>query len=438
MALEYDKIFAYPLFNHQKDGLKLLSDNNAYALFWEQGTSKTATVLCHLLDLFVTGQIKDALVICPLAVVGSWQRDIDLFTPLYRSILRKRLTVINYDLVWRRPEYLRPWGCVVLDESHAIKNRGSKRSRFIRRLHTKAQYRYILTGTPIGNGRLEEIWAQYDFLDPSIFGKYSQFEKRYCVLDQYFKPKAYNHQDEIREKMFTIASRVKKADCLDLPDKLPPETLDIELQEKRLYKQMLKNYIEELDIEASNPLARMVKLRSLCSGFIKDEEGNTIPIKSGKPEALAEFLDNWDKKLVIFAEFKESIRTIRDTLAKLLITHITLDGDQKDKTIWKHFQADPKTQVIVCQYRTGSAGIDLFAADTILFYEPTLSSQINEQAKDRIHRAGQTNKCSYVYLITKGTVEQKIYSALERHQDFSESLLRDYVEGNRSGKHLVL
>jgi SNF2 family DNA or RNA helicase len=426
------------LFDHQKEALSRLKQNRHYALFMEQGTGKTLPTLNHILDLLIGGEIEDALIICPLAVKESWYRDMDLFTTFYRSILKKRVTVVNYDIVWRRTEYMRPWGCVVLDESHFIKNRGSHRAKYCRQLGKKAKYRYILTGTPIGNSQWHEIWAQYDFLDPGIFGTYSQFEKRYCILDQYFKPKAYNRTEEIEAKIATVAYRVKKNECTDLPEKLPPESLVIELQERKLYKEMLENYIAELDIEAPNPLARMVKLRSLCSGFIKDETGQVHQVKSGKPGALRDLLDNWNKKLVIFAEFRESIRVIKETLDDLKIRYVVLDGDQKDKTVWKRFQSEPGIQVIVCQYRTASAGIDLYSADTMLFYEPTLSSQINEQAMDRIHRTGQRQVCSYLYLITKGTVEVKIYHALAKHADFSENLLREYVEETRSGKRLDL
>ena len=110
---------------------------------------------------------------------------------------------------------------------------------------------------------------------------------------------------------------------------------------------------------------------------------------------------------------------------------MTLDGDQKDKTIWRKFQADKRIRVIVCQYQTASAGIDLFASDTMIFYEPTLRSQILEQARDRIHRSGQANKCSYIHLLTRGTVEVDIYRALAGYSDFSEKLFTTYIESYR-------
>ena len=81
----------------------------------------------------------------------------------------------------------------------------------------------------------------------------------------------------------------------------------------------------------------------------------------------------------------------------------------------------------MCQYRAGSAGIDLYKADTIIYYEPTLSSNILEQSRDRIHRIGQNQKCSYIFFLTKGTIEERIYKSLSEYNDFSEKLFEEYI-----------
>ena len=184
--------------------------------------------------------------------------------------------------------------------------------------------------------------------------------------------------------------------------------------------------IEEMDILAENPLARMTKLRQICSGFLNTENG-IFELKCEKINVLEDFLDGWEKKLVIFCEFKHSIQAISSLLNKLKIQHVVLDGEQKNKQIWRQFQENPEIQLIICQYQSASMGIDLYAADTIIFYEPTLSSNTLEQAKDRIHRIGQTNKCSYIHFITKETIEVAIYRALKNYNDFSEKLFKEYM-----------
>lgn len=447
------------LYRHQEIALSYMRANNFFALYLEQGCGKTLPTLFRILDLLRSGAIEDALVVGPKSALGAWERDIELFNDLDREILTDGITLINYDKVWRgdkKSPYYKKWGCIVLDEAHSIKNRTSRRSKFLLEIACKSDYRYILTGTPISNGQLENIWALYCFLDPyidrgrvysNIFkdhmesiedkpyrGSYAEFLDRYCILNMYHKPSSYIHVKELQEIINEHSYRVKKVDCLDLPEKLPDEIIRVDQAEKTLYKKLAtESAILEYEILAENPLSRLVKLRQLCSGHIKLESGEILEVKCEKLNILQELLEGYedDKKIVIFAEFKYSILTISNLLKKLKLKHVILDGDQKDKTIWRKFQADKSIRVIVCQYQTASAGIDLFSSDTIIYYEPTLRSNTLEQSRDRIHRTGQKNKCSYIHLLTKGTVEVDIYRALAGYSDFSEALFTRYMEGYR-------
>lgn len=426
-----------------------MRSNNYFALFMEQGTGKTIPSLVRLLDLLKNKDIDDALVVAPKSALGAWERDIELFEPRDQAILKKGITLINYDKVWRgekKSPYYKPYGCIILDEAHFIKNRSSKRSKFLLKIATMSKYRYILTGTPIGNGQLENIWSLYCFLDPylqrgyvysRIFGgSYRMFEDKYCILNMYHKPMSYIHVDELQDIINQYSYRVKKVDCLDLPEKLPDEVIKVDLKNKSLYKQLAtESAILKYEILADNPLSRLVKLRQLCSGYLKvdPEIGDDIEVETEKTAVLEELIEGFeeDKKLVIFAEFKYSIKKISNLLTKKKIKFVILDGDQKDKTIWRKFQTDKSIRIIVCQYQTASAGIDLYASDTIIYYEPTLRSTTLEQSRDRIHRTGQKNKCSYIHLLTKGTVEVDIYRALSSYSDFSEKLFTEYMNDYR-------
>lgn len=433
------------LYRHQEIALSYMRANDHFALFMEQGTGKTIPSLCRIRDLLRSGAISEALVVAPKSALGAWERDIELFDSTDRHLLSTGITLINYDKVWRgddKSPYNRPYGCIVLDEAHSIKNRTSRRSKFLLKLACKADYRYILTGTPISNGQLENIWSLYCFLDPylergrvysRIFGSYQKFQDRYCILNMYHKPSSYIHVKELQEIINEHSYRVKKVDCLDLPDKLPDEVIKVDLAEPRLYKKLAtESAILEYEILAENPLSRLVKLRQLVSGHIKTEN-ELIEVGNNKIAILQEIIEGYpdDKKLVIFAEFKYSIAKISELLRKMKVRFITLDGDQKDKTIWRQFQNDNRIRVIVCQYQTANAGIDLFASDTIIYYEPTLRSNILEQSRDRIHRTGQREKCSYIHLLTKGTVEVDIYRALAGYSDFNEALFTRYMDGYR-------
>ena len=435
------------LYRHQKIALSYMRSNNFFALYMEMGTGKTLVSLMRILDLLKSGAIEDALVVAPKSALGAWERDLELFDDLDREILRDGITLINYDKVWRgdkKSPYFKKWGCIVLDEAHKIKNRTSRRSKFLLKIATMSDYRYILTGTPISNGALHDIWSLYAFLDPylergyvysRIFGgSYSKFQDRYCILNMYHKPSSYIHVNELQDIINEHSYRVKKCECLDLPDKLPDEIIKVDLLEKALYKKLAtESAILEYEILAENPLSRLVKLRQLASGHIKLNTGEILDIKCEKLSILEELIEGYedDKKLVIFAEFKHSITAISDLLRRLKIKHVVLDGEQKKKTIWRDFQNDKSIRVIVCQYQTANAGIDLFSSDTIIYFEPTLSSNVLEQSRDRIHRTGQKNKCSYIHLLTKGTVEVDIYRALAGYSDFNERLFVEYMDGYR-------
>lgn len=437
----------FELYNHQRVALSYLRANDSYALFMEQGTGKTLVILVRICELLKRGAIRNYLVVAPKSALGAWERDIEKFSAMDREILKSAGTFINYDRVWRNGFEKNVFDLIALDEAHYIKNRTSNRAKALLKMGVNATYRYILTGTPISNGQLENIWSLFTFLDPylergrvhsRIFGgSYQKFQDRYCILNRYHKPSSYIHVKELQEIINSHSYRVKKVDCLDLPEKLPDEIIKVDLLEKRLYKKLAtESAILEYEILAENPLSRLVKLRQLASGYLTYKEGREdklLELKTEKLDVLKEILEGYpdDKKVVIFAEFKHSIAQISELLRKMKIRFVVLDGDQKDKTIWRQFQSDKRILVIVCQYKTANAGIDLFASDTIVYFEPTLSSNILEQSRDRIHRTGQKEKCSYIHLLTRGTVEVDIYRALAGYEDFSEALFTRYMEGYR-------
>ena len=446
------------LYRHQKIALSYLRFNDHFALYMEQGTGKTIPTLMRIVELIGEGN-NDILIVAPKSALGAWERDIEKFDQGDRVLLKQYVTLINYDKVWRggdKSEYNRAFDVIVLDEAHSIKNRTSRRAAFLLKIATRAKYRYILTGTPISNGQLENIYSLICFLDPYIDqgrvysrifqdhlnqvasggayrGTYYEFQDRYCLLNQYHKPASYINVRELQDLINEYSYRVKKADCLDLPDKLPDEIVYVDQAEKALYKKLAsESALLEYEVLAENPLSRLVKLRQLVSGHVKTET-EVKPVRCNKIEILRELIEGYDddKKLVIFAEFKYSVQEIRKLLFSMDLNYLVLDGDQKDKTIWRRFQEDKKIRVIVCQYQTAAAGIDLYASDTIIYYEPTLRSNLLEQSRDRIHRSGQVNKCSYIHLITKGTVEVDIYRALAGYQDFSEKLFTEYLTSYR-------
>lgn len=440
------------LYEHQQTALNLLRLFDGFALFMEQGTGKTFPVLYRLCELIEDHKIESALIVAPKAVLPSWDAKIEMLTPYQQGLLNSiDLRTVSYDMVWRRKEYTEhTFNAVILDESHYIKTPSAKRTKACIKISSRAKYRYILTGTPTSNGQLCNLWSQFAAIDPEIvknhiyprcFGgkSYYRWLEEVAYLNQYHKPYKYRNVDLIQKTMGELSYRITKAECLDLPEKLPDEIFYCSMSDnaKKHYKEMMKSsVVTELDTLASNPLVRSLRLRQLASGFFTTDAGTIIEYPNTKLAVLKEYLSDFEKKVVIFCQFTHSIDAVAKLLDDMGKYFVVLNGHTTDKSIWQDFQIDPEIDAIICQYQSGSAGIDLYAADTCIFFEPTLSSNINEQAKDRIHRVGQKHSCSYIYLLSEGTIEFAIYNALLNYEDFSETLFTEYIHEYTKGEKL--
>ena len=444
------------LYDHQKTALGLLRVNDGFALFMEQGTGKTFPVLFRLAELAESRRVRNALIVAPKAVCASWEDKIAMLSDEQRAALRRiDLTIVSYDTVWRRKEIAdATFDAVVYDESHYIKSPSANRMKACVKLAARARYRWILTGTPTSNGQLCNIWSQFAAIDPVevtarnghrlVYPRclggdsYYSWIQRVAYLNKWNKPYKYKDVAVIQEVMGDMSYRITKDECLDLPEKLPDEILYVNLEPtlKKNYREMMKSSaIVELDTLAGNPLTRSLCLRQLCSGFIDTENGERHKYKCSKLGVLKEFLGDYEDKFVEFCEFRHSIDAVGALLDEMGVGHVKLDGRSKGDE-WRRFQDDPEVQAIICQYQSGSAGIDLYAADMVVFYEPTLRSDLNEQAKDRIQRVGQTRPCSYYYMLTSGTVEFAVYNALKNYEDFGDALFTQYIEEYTKGAKL--
>lgn len=420
------------LFPHQEKLLETLQTHDQYAIFWAPRVMKTMPVSLHCTNLLLSGKADSMIVIAPKSALGAWKRDFLTFKGKRKEAVKK-IKLVNYEKVWRRKEYDKRFDIVVLDESHKIAHRTSKQAKFCMSYNKRSKYRYILTGTPLGQGRLEDLWSQMEFLIPGFFGSYREFEARYCKTRQLPGTfvrivTGYRNKEELLERVATIATSLTLDDVADMPDD-PPDNIVICPRPNQFIQAGVKNgYVDQYDLIIQNPAVKLMKLRQVASGFIIDEAGETHIIGETKRFALGELLDEigWETKVVIFAEFKASIEAIRTELFKRQISHVVLDGEQKDKEIWKWFQENDHVTAIVCQYQTANAGIDLWTARNLIFYEPSLSTQMIEQARNRIKTAVNPRKCQYHWLIAKDTVELKIFKQLKKHKDFTVDCLDEW------------
>ena len=460
---------SYTLYKHQERILELFTENDRFLLLAEQGTGKTLPSLIHLSNLMMAGEVKTALVVAPLSGLGAWQRDIAKLSPERQQLIKRGTTFINYDKLSRKGGRYqemcwKTWDFMLLDEGHAIARPTSNRTQyFIGRgkalgLASKAKYRYLLTGTLISNSRLEDLWAPLRYILDEAWLPWVEFKRHYLVTKTLPGTYAeiiigYRHRQELLDLVASHSYRVLKRDCLDLPEEMPDEVILVPFAGGKngepfnkttaeMYEDALDSYVEALDMVMDNPLTRLLRMRQIAAGHVKESDtvdetgatltGRTYQLKSDKVKYALELVENnLPKKTVLFYQFSATCASLEKALAAKKIRYVTLNGTQKDKNIWLKFQSDPDIPVIVVQYQAGSSAIDLCASSYTVYVEPTNSSTILEQSRARTHRSGQTEACSYVFLLTEGTVEEDMYERLRNHEDFNEEAYREIARARR-------
>lgn len=412
------------MYKHQELLLETLTDNDTYGVYWEQRTGKTLPVLLHTLNLMVQGKAESALIIAPKSALGAWKRDMRSLKGVYAKLTEK-IDLVHYEIVWRRPKYDRPYDVVIIDECHRIAHRTSKQSKFCRSYTSRSKYRYILSGTPMGQGRLEDLYAQMEFLEEGFFGPYREFEARYLITKTLAGTfvkfvVGYRNKEELLEKVGRKVSSLRLKDVSDMPEDLPDNIIDVDKPNQMINRGVKDMYVKQYDIIIQNPAVQMMKYRQVASGFIIDEKGVTHDVTTNKEQLFGEVLDSiLPEKVVVFAEFKHSIDVIEKHLTKKGLRFVTLNGNQKDKEIWTQFQENDDITVIVCNYASANAGIDLYKSHHIIFYQPSLSTLMTEQARSRIKKTDKSQACAYHWLISVSSIEEKIYDQLIKKQDFT-------------------
>lgn len=461
-------------YKHQVGALKKALDlDKATALFMEPGTGKTRVAIDFTGINHLEGKINKVLVICPNVAIEVWVDQIAEYLPsmIERQVIplssdnigsvnrRKEVLngnrkvncltycIVNYDVianqqrltdegkvqvVKRMKDAILKWrpDMVILDESHYIKHATSARTRAILSIGARSKYRMALSGTPITNSPMD-IFSQFKFLDPSIFGtRWVPFKHRYGVYGGFggFKLLKYKHLDEMSTLAHKIAFEATKDD-MDLPGASEPQLIKIPMsaKTKAIYDKMEKEMIVQVDelgnkATAAITLTKVIRLRQITGGFVR-VDGRDIPIGDHeKLDALKELLTDYVKeagyKVVIFATFKWEQQAIMDLCGKLGIQAIRDTGGKEAR---KRFQQDPKCKVFVASLsRTGIAVNELVAAHIGIFYSLDHFSDHFTQAKDRLHRPGQTHHVTYQVLALKGTVDVDIFKALTTNKEIAD------------------
>ncbi len=484
-AAEPVPLTTYPvrakLFRHQVRAanmalIQLSSKPSAgFGLLFEMGCGKTLTAIAIMGALYRQRKITRVLVVAPSSVCSVWPHDLAAFaafsyevrvllgekkqrlealhslTDYPNTANRLLVAVINYEATHREGifEALDGYAAdlIICDESQRIKNPRAAQSRAVQMLGDRAACRLILSGTPVQNSAID-LYSQYRFLDPGVFGaNFYAFRNRYCQMGGYggHEVVGYQHMDELTRKEHSIALRVTKAECLDLPGQtFVRRYVQLEPAARRLYTQIARASCAELEngehVTASIVLTKLLRLMQLTGGFVQ-ADGSDCARQAGsaKLDALADILEDYvqeaGQKLVVFARFRPEIAAICQLLEQRGIRYGRIDGevpmDQRGAVV-EEFQNDPGVKVFVAQIQTAGLGITLHAASAAVFYSLDFNYANYAQALARIHRIGQAQPVTYIHLLAEHTVDEQVLDALERKEDLARTIVdgwKKYFQG---------
>lgn len=436
---------------------------------FEMGCGKTLTTIAVAGALYNLGKIDRVLVVAPTSVCSVWPHDLNQFAtfPWEARVLlgdkKKRLkalnelenwpfkalriAVINYESTHREGifEALAAYkpDLIVCDESQRIKNPSAAQSKALHKLGDAAPFRMILSGTPVQNNAVD-LYSQYRFLDPAVYGaNFYAFKNRYCIMGGYGQHQivGYRNMDELVEKEHSVAYRVTKEECLDLPQQtFINRYVQFTDAEQAIYEQLRKSSFLELEtgenVTATTILTMYLRLMQLTGGFLTaDESTRPKQVNTAKLDALADIVDDYvvdaGKKLVIFARFRAEIAAIANLLRLRKIQYGSIYGDvpmEERGKIVDDFQTNPDTKVFVAQIQTAGLGITLHAASTAVFYSYDYNYANYAQALARIHRIGQHLPVTYIHLVVDGSIDEKILAALENKEDMAKTVVDSWRE----------
>ena len=437
------------LHEYQKYGVDFIINNPISALMLECGLGKTITTLTAVSDLMYDYfEISKALIIAPLRVALTvWKQECDKWEQLkylrcsiaVGSVSERQkamqsdadVYIINRENVeWLVKNYPFDFDMVVIDELSSFKSHQSKRFRALRKVRPKFDRIVGLTGTPAPNG-LMDLWAEINLLD--MGERLGRYITRY--RDEYFKPDKRNGaivysykplpdaEERIYGKISDICVSMKAADYLEMPERVE-NIVEVGMSDKetamykRLEKEMLLPFADG-DIDAVNAASLSNKLLQLANGAVYDENGKVKKIHSRKLDALEGLIEAANgKSVLVYYSYKHD----RDRISERF--DVSEIKDDKNISEWNA----GKIQLAIAHPASCGHGLNLQSGgSTIIWFGLTWSLELYQQANARLYRQGQKNTVVIHHIITKGTVDEKVMTAL-KNKDIGQASLMEAIK----------
>lgn len=459
---------------HQLKGIENGLRNNYYGLFFEVGTGKTATLIGILRAIFnFKSQVLPTVIISPLVTLHNWKNEWAKFSKIQPQDVvvlegtgRKKLDtflkhaakpgkifILNYEALLHKELYeaILKWAprVLVCDESHYIKNPTSQRTKKIMKIAELAEYRYILSGTPILNSPFD-IFSQMYVLDlGKRFGTKFHFFKLKYFYDKNAGMPSHKHFplwlpksgsiEDINKLINECTMHVKKSECLDLPP-LVREEIPVEMSKEQLkHYESLKlefiSYINDAACVASLAITKALRLQQVLSGHMPLDNEQIYSFKENpRLEALQELVElhKDNSKIIIWACFKKNHEEISRMLDRINVKHVFLTGEQnlqEKQASMVAFETDPSVRVCVGNQSVG-IGVNLISSNLSIYYSRSFNMGHDEQSMARNYRAGSEmhNSITRIDLVTPNTIDEKILQALKNKREISAQLLKEVAK----------
>lgn len=391
---------------------------------------------------------KPSLIVLPASLVHNWINEIEKFAPQLGyinytgidrtlaelAINKKPLILTTYGTLRNDIEILKKiqFHLVILDESQAIKNRGSKTTQAIYTL--QREHGIAITGTPIENS-LYDLWSQFEFANPGLLGSLSKFE------DYYINPITKQQNETASwelQKLITpyLLRRTKAAVEPDLPEltqivsycEMLPEQLDFYEKEKSRVRNFILEAKENPQLKQNISvlaLKALMKLRQIANHPALADKKSTLA--SGKFEAVTEKLETLlseGQKVLIFSSFTTHLQQFVNYFKDQNIAYAMLTGSTRNREqVIENFKQNDQVLPFLISLKSGGFGLNLTEAGYVFILDPWWNPAAEMQALSRAHRIGQDKKVFVYRFISKDSIEEKIMDLQFYKSRLSDSIL---------------
>ena len=462
---------------HQLRALEMSWDKKCFAYFMEMGTGKSKVLIDNTAILYDNGKINGVLIVAPKGVYKNWySSEIPTHLPDH---IEKNMVLWQANITKQQQKYLDTLfktgtdlhilimnveslstkkgvdfaarflnshrTMMAIDESTTIKNPTAKRTKNIVALGKYAQYKRILTGSPVTKSPLD-LYTQCEFLDPWLLDHQSfySFRTRYAVMRKMNFggrsveiPVGYKNLGELSDKLKPFSDRVLKDDCLDLPKKtFMKRTVQLTPDQFKVYEQMKKEALAIMNgkmTTTANALTQLMRLQQITCGHFKADDGTTQEINSNRLDELINVLGELEGKVVIWAHWQSDVRQIIKAVVKDFGNNSFVDyygltpQDERQQNI-KRFQEDDACRFFIGTPQTGGYGITLTAASNMVYYSNGYDLEKRQQSEARIDRIGQEKPMTYIDIICEDTVDERIVKALRKKVNIASQVMGEELK----------